>query len=143
MSASVHNFKVNNVVGSASLGFRVDLAACYADNQAGARARARRQTCAGHLQLQPDKLLWSAVPLLAEEAAGTRRGASRSLCSSSARLQHAATEDEDQDSDQPPPTISFAVFESGKMVLTGAREYQDLVDAFEASKHVFFLYQAK
>lgn len=29
------------------------------------------------------------------------------------------------------------------MVLTGAREYQDLVDAFEASKHVFFSYQAK
>lgn len=42
-----------------------------------------------------------------------------------------------------PPTISFAVFESGKMVLTGARKFEDLVDAFEASKHVFFAYQAK
>lgn len=53
-----------------------------------------------------------------------------------------AMEPED-DADNPPPTISFAVFESGKMVLTGAREFQDLVDAFEASKHVFFEFRVR
>jgi len=60
-------------------------------------------------------------------------------CQEGLTAEAAAAADDDQEA---PPTISFAVFESGKMVLTGAREYQDLVDAFEASKHVFFAYRA-
>lgn len=74
VSASVRNFKVNNVVGSASLGFRVDLAACYADNQVVAiTAIGVCSTVAGRMQLQPDKLFGAPVPLLAETASATRR----------------------------------------------------------------------
>jgi hypothetical protein len=58
-------------------------------------------------------------------------------------MQEQDTAANDGDDTEPPPTISFAVFESGKMVLTGAREFQDLVDAFEASKHVFFAYRVR
>jgi len=88
VSASVRNFKVNNVVGSASLGFRVNLAACYADNQVPASLPTSTTTTApGHLQLQPDELFRAPVSLLAEAASAARGGTRRfcARCSGAAR----------------------------------------------------------
>lgn len=77
IQANVKNFKVNNVVGSASLGFRVDLAACYADNQALSVTGPRGVIgVTGHLQLQSHKFFRPPVPLLAAETTSSSRGAS-------------------------------------------------------------------
>lgn len=82
VAASVKHFKVNNVVGSASLGFRVNLSACYAENQVreftiAAAAAAAVHTATGHMQLQSDKFLGAPVPLLAEATPDARRSIAR------------------------------------------------------------------
>ena len=54
---------------------------------------------------------------------------------------HGVNDNDVTDTDTDAPTISFTIFTSGKMVLTGARRFEDLASAFDATKDILYSYR--
>lgn len=152
MAASVVDFTVHNVVGSASLGFSVDLPRCYAEHQA--RIVVSR-VCQLQMCFRTFATTIPQISLAYSIDSGSSDVSSEQRCNEPLSIpiqpqcvcvcvclirQQLANGQESID-DIDAPTISFTIFTSGKMVLTGARRFEDLANAFDATKDLLFSYR--